>query len=77
MLLIIESGIRGGISMITKRYSKANNKYMKIQYNERQKSKFMKYLDANNLYRWEIRKNLLNDNFQCLLSFFSKEIQQK
>ena len=29
MLLMIEKGIKGGISMITERYSKVNNKYMK------------------------------------------------
>ena len=30
MYLLIENGLRGGISYIAKRCSKANNKYMKI-----------------------------------------------
>ena len=30
MYLFVEKGLRGGISYIAKRYSKANNEYMKI-----------------------------------------------
>ena len=33
MLLMFEKGIRGGITQATKRYVKANNKYMGEQYN--------------------------------------------
>ena len=47
MYLFIEKGLRGGISYIVKRYSKANNKYMK-NYDLKKPSKFITYLDLNN-----------------------------
>ena len=49
MYLMTERGIRGGISVIPHRYSKANNKYMP-DYNPHAPSKYIMYLDANNLY---------------------------
>ena len=53
MYLLVEHGIRGGISTITKRYGKANNKYMD-NYNviPEKESVYLPYLDANNLYGW-------------------------
>jgi len=48
MLLMIEKGIRGGVSMIPTRYSKANNKYTK--YNPGKELEFIQYLDANDRY---------------------------
>ena len=47
MHLFIEKGMKGGISYISKRYSKANNKYMKC-YDISEESKFIMYLDGNN-----------------------------
>ena len=49
MYLFIEKGLRQGISYISKRHSKPNNKYMK-NYDPTKPSIYMPYLDMNNLY---------------------------
>ena len=49
--LSIEKRMRGGISYIAKRYSKANNKHMQSN-DANNPSKLITYLDANNLYGW-------------------------
>ena len=49
MHLFIEERMRGGISYIAKRHSKANNKYTK-SYDSSKESVFIMYLDSNNLY---------------------------
>ena len=46
----IEKSIRGGISMITKRFSRANNKYLLEIYDPSKPIKHIMYLDKNNLY---------------------------
>ena len=49
MHLMIERGMRGGISMASKRYAKANNP--KVQdYDPEKQTNYITYLDANNLY---------------------------
>ena len=45
--LFIEKRMRGGISYIAKRHSKANNKYMEC-YDSSKESKQITYLDGNN-----------------------------
>ena len=47
MYLLLEKGLRGGISYTAKRYSEANKKYMK-DYNPTKSLKFTEYLDMNN-----------------------------
>ena len=67
MYLFIEKGLRGGISCIAKRYAKANNKYIK-HYDPKKLSKFITYLDMNNLYGWSMSSYLLYGRFKWLKS---------
>lgn len=63
MLLMIKQGIRGGVSTISTRYGKANNKYMGKSYNRRLVAAFIAYLDANNLYGWAMSRDLPTHGF--------------
>ena len=73
-LLFIESGLRGGVSMITQRYAEANNKYMK-SYNKNKESSYIIYLDANNLYGWAMSQYLPISGYEwCNKTFTDKDI---
>ena len=65
MYLFIEKGLRGGIPYIAKRYSEANNKYMK-NYDPTKLSKCIEYLDMNNLYGWAMSDCLPYGGFKWL-----------
>ena len=64
MIQFIESGIRGGVSMISHRHSIANNKYMIKNYDPDKELKSINYLDANNLYGWAMCESLPVGNFK-------------
>ena len=76
LYLFVKKGMRGRISYITKRYSKANNKYM-ICYDNSKPSKFITHLDANNLsgfamsqylpYSKFLTVNILMNNMNCIM----------
>ena len=63
--LFIEKGTRGGVSYITKRYAKGNNKYMS-DYDSNKQSTFITYLDKNNLYGRAMSKDLPYRKFEWL-----------
>ena len=50
MLLMFERGIRGGITQSVHRWAAANNPYMGSEYDKNKPTKYLQYLDANNLY---------------------------
>jgi hypothetical protein len=58
-----EKGLRGGTSLISHRYAKANNKYMN-DYNPDDVSSYIMYLDANNLYGHAMSRSLPYGGFK-------------
>ena len=63
--LFIGKGLRGGISYIAKRYSKANNEYLN-DYDSKKPSIFISHLDMNNLYGWAMSEYLPCGRFKWL-----------
>ena len=65
MHLFVENGIRGGVSMISHEYSRANNPYTP-DYDPEQLSKYIMYLDCNNLYGGAMSEKLPISDFWWL-----------
>lgn len=64
--MMFEQGIRGrGITHIAKKYEEANNKYMR-DYDSNRPSKYIQYLDANNLYGCAMSRKLPAHGFKWL-----------
>ena len=74
MPLMVGKGIRGGVSMISNRYGKSNNNnymedknnYMEDKFDVSKPSKYITYLDANNLYGWAMGKPLPTHDFKWM-----------
>ena len=58
MLLMFERGIRGGITQLVNRWAEANNPYTGSDFAPDKPTKYLQYLDANNLYGWAMSQRL-------------------
>jgi hypothetical protein len=67
MFILIEKGIRGGISVCTKRYSEARNKYLNNESPDLP-SNYLIYFDINNLYGWSMSQYIPYKDFKWLNS---------
>jgi len=65
MFQFIEKGVRGGTSYIAHRFGEANNEYMK-EYDKHIPSKYITYLDANNLYGYAMSQYLPTGRFRWM-----------
>lgn len=63
--LFIESGIRGGVSIICHRYAKSNVPG-EVNFDESKPIEHLIYWDANNLYGWAMSQYLPTSNFKWL-----------
>ena len=66
MMLMLRQGIRGGVAMVSNRFSQANNKYMGDAYDCSKPSKYIQYVDVNNLYGWVMSKPLPTCGFKWM-----------
>lgn len=65
MYEFFENAIRGGISVISRRFAIGNNRFMQI-YDPEKKTSYILYYDANNLYGWAMSEPLPVSDFRWL-----------
>ena len=65
MLLMIETGIRGGICHSIYRNAEVNNKYMK-EYDQNKESPYLQYWDLNNIHGLAMLQKLPVNNFEWI-----------
>ena len=63
MYLFFEKEERGGVSNISKIYTKANNKYLK-SYDPKPESQYITYLEANNINNYAMSKYFPTSHFK-------------
>ena len=76
MYLFMEEGIRGGVSVISNRYGRGNNKYMRDLHDKGLPDSFVVYLDANGLYSFAMLLPLPYKNFKWMCSKTLRKMEE-
>ena len=63
--MMFEKMKRGGVSVISHKYAKANNKYLP-NHNPNEESSYLVQLDCNNLYGWAMNQKLPISDFKWI-----------
>ena len=63
MMLLIEQGIKGGLTQVITKTFVTNNEYLQ-DYDKNKDSTFLQYLDLNILYAWAMCQKLPHKNFE-------------
>ncbi|XP_022179328.1 uncharacterized protein LOC111039957 [Myzus persicae] len=71
-ILMIEAGIRGGLTQVSMQYACANNKEVP-EYDPSKPDSWIVYLDATNLYGWAMSKDMPKGGFQWYNEDLSNE----
>ena len=66
MYVLIESAMRDGDGMISKRYAKPNSSALGPQYDPKLPISYILYLDADNIYRWAMSKFLRHSKLELV-----------
>ncbi|XP_067123678.1 uncharacterized protein [Centruroides vittatus] len=66
MYLFVESGLRGGLSLVSKRFSRANNPYVSQTYDKSKPHSYIVMIDSNNLYGLSMVQYLPYGEFRWL-----------
>ena len=72
---MFERGIRGGITQSVHRWAAANSPYMGSEYDKSKPTKYLQYLDANNLYGWAMSQPLPTGGFHWVEFDESKNLK--
>ena len=74
--LFIEEGIRGGVTMISHQYARANAPGME-NYDGSKRNSYIMYMDGNNLYGWGMSQPLPTSNSKWLTDKEMEELDVK